>query len=80
MHDEDFLFLLEPFNSVFVQLLEKVLHKGEAKSIALALEVRLDILLLDESEATGQEYREHLSISHSIIQAADIVPFYPVHI
>lgn len=51
LHDEGFLSIMEPSNSTLVQLLEQDLHSGEAESIALALEVRPDILLLDESEA-----------------------------
>ncbi len=51
LHDEGLLSIMEPSNSALVQLLEQDLHSGEAESIALALEVRPDILLLDESEA-----------------------------
>ena len=45
LHDEGLLSIMEPSNSALVQLLEQDLHSGEAESIALALEVRPDILL-----------------------------------
>ena len=41
----------EPSDKALVRLLEQELHAGEAESIALALEVRPDVLLLDETEA-----------------------------
>ncbi|NLM30450.1 MAG: DUF3368 domain-containing protein [Methanomicrobiales archaeon] len=43
--------MVEPSDKTLVLLLEQELHLGEAESIALALEIRPDILLLDESEA-----------------------------
>ncbi len=43
--------VVEPSGKALVLLLERELHSGEAESIALALEIRPDILLLDESEA-----------------------------
>ena len=43
--------MVEPGNTALVHLLEQDLHRGEAESIALALEMEPDILLLDESEA-----------------------------
>ena len=43
--------VVEPSDKTLVLLLEQELHLGEAESIALALEIRPDILLLDESEA-----------------------------
>lgn len=45
------LSVVEPGNAALVHLLEQDLHPGEAESIALALETRPDILLLDETEA-----------------------------
>jgi len=43
--------VVEPSDKALVRLLEQELHAGEAESIALALEVRPDVLLLDETEA-----------------------------
>lgn len=41
----------EPSGKALVRLLEQELHAGEAESIALALEIRPDVLLLDGTEA-----------------------------
>ncbi|KUK61376.1 MAG: Uncharacterized protein XE10_1447, partial [Methanoculleus marisnigri] len=43
--------MVEPGNTALVHLLEQDLHPGEAESIALTVEMRPDILLLDETEA-----------------------------
>lgn len=43
--------MIEPSNRALVRLLEQELHAGEAENIALAIEVRPDVLLLDETEA-----------------------------
>ncbi len=43
--------VVEPSDKALVRLLEQELHAGEAESIALALEIRPDVLLLDETEA-----------------------------
>jgi len=42
---------MQPSNTALIHLLLHDLHRGEAESIALALEVKPDILLLDETEA-----------------------------
>lgn len=49
--ESGWLRVVEPSNSALVSLLQQELHAGEAESIALALEVRPDVLLLDETEA-----------------------------
>ncbi len=49
--ESGWLRVVAPSDKALVLLLERELHSGEAESIALALEVRPDILLLDESEA-----------------------------
>jgi len=49
--EEGWLSVVEPGNTALVHLLEQDLHPGEAESIALAVETRPDILLLDETEA-----------------------------
>ena len=43
--------IMAPANKSLVQLLERELHKGEAETIALALEQDYDVVFLDESEA-----------------------------
>lgn len=43
--------VMAPANKSVVQLLERELHKGEAETIALAIEQDSDIVFLDESEA-----------------------------
>ena len=48
--ESGWLQVIEPSNMALVHLLEQELHAGEAESIALALEVRPDVLLLDEAE------------------------------
>ncbi len=48
--ESGWLQVIEPSNMALVHLLEQELHAGEAESIALALEVRPDVLLLDETE------------------------------
>ena len=48
--ESGWLQVIEPSNMALVHLLEQDLHAGEAESIALALEVRPDVLLLDETE------------------------------
>ena len=50
-HESGWLRVVEPSNMALVRLLEQELHAGEAESIALALEIRPDVLLLDETEA-----------------------------
>jgi len=49
--ESGWLRVVEPSDKTLVRLLEQELHAGEAESIALALEIRPDVLLLDESEA-----------------------------
>lgn len=49
--ESGWLRVVEPSNGALVSLLKPELHAGEAESIALALEVRPDVLLLDETEA-----------------------------
>jgi predicted nucleic acid-binding protein len=49
--ESGWLRVVEPSNMALVRLLEQELHAGEAESIALALEIRPDVLLLDETEA-----------------------------
>ncbi|MBR1369804.1 hypothetical protein RJ53_10085 [Methanocalculus chunghsingensis] len=48
---EGWLSVIQPKNTALLHLLENDLHRGEAESIALALEIEHDIILLDESEA-----------------------------
>ncbi|MFH1906884.1 MAG: DUF3368 domain-containing protein [Chloroflexota bacterium] len=43
--------VLEPKDKVLLRLLKQELHDGEAEVIALALEERAEIILLDESDA-----------------------------
>ena len=43
--------VMAPANESVVQLLERELHKGEAETIALAIELHPDVIFLDESEA-----------------------------
>jgi len=49
--DEGWLSVMQPSNTALIHLLLHDLHRGEAESIALALEVKPDIFLLDETEA-----------------------------
>jgi len=49
--ESGWLRVVEPSNSALVRLLKQELHAGEAESIVLAIEVRPDVLLLDEAEA-----------------------------
>lgn len=49
--ESGWLRVIEPSDKTLVRLLKQELHAGEAESIALALEVRPDVLLLDETEA-----------------------------
>jgi hypothetical protein len=49
--ESGWLQVIEPSNKTLVRLLKQELHAGEAESIALALEVRPNVLLLDETEA-----------------------------
>jgi len=49
--ESGWLRVVEPSDKTLVRLLEQELHAGEAESIALALEIRPDVLLLDETEA-----------------------------
>lgn len=49
--ESGWLRVVEPSDKTLVRLLKQELHAGEAESIALALEVRPDVLLLDETEA-----------------------------
>ena len=43
--------VIAPSNESVVRLLERELHKGEAEAIALGIEKRPEIILLDELEA-----------------------------
>lgn len=43
--------IMAPANKSVVQLLERELHKGEAETIALAIEQHPGVVFLDESEA-----------------------------
>jgi len=43
--------VMAPANESVVKLLERDLHKGEAETIALAIEQHPDVVFLDESEA-----------------------------
>jgi predicted nucleic acid-binding protein len=49
--ESGWLRVVDPSDKILVRLLKQELHAGEAESIALALEVRPDVLLLDETEA-----------------------------
>jgi len=49
--ESGWLRVVEPSNRDLVRLLKQELHPGEAESIVLAIEVRPDVLLLDEAEA-----------------------------
>ena len=49
--ESGWLRVVEPSNRALVRLLKQELHPGEAESIVLAIEVRPDVLLLDEAEA-----------------------------
>jgi len=49
--DSGWFSVIEPANTALVHLLKQELHAGEAESIVLALEMKPDILLLDETEA-----------------------------
>ncbi len=49
--ESGWLRVVEPSDKTLVCLLEQELHAGEAESIALALEIWPDVLLLDETEA-----------------------------
>ncbi|MCQ1538282.1 MULTISPECIES: DUF3368 domain-containing protein [Methanocalculus] len=51
LRKEGCLSVIQPKNTDLLHLLENDLHRGEAESIVLALEIEHDILLLDESEA-----------------------------
>ncbi len=48
--ESGWLRVVEPSGTALVHLLQQEFHAGEAESIALALELRPDVLLLDESE------------------------------
>lgn len=48
--ESGWLRVVEPSDRALVRLLEQELHAGEAESIALAIEIRPDVLLLDEAE------------------------------
>lgn len=45
--------VMAPTNELLVRLLKRDLDKGEAEAIALALERKAEIALLDESDARG---------------------------
>lgn len=45
--------VMAPTNELLVRLLKRDLDKGEAEAIALALEQKAEIALLDESDARG---------------------------
>ncbi len=49
-HESGWLRVVDPSDKALVRLLEQELHAGEAESITLALEIRPDVLLLDEAE------------------------------
>jgi predicted nucleic acid-binding protein len=45
--------VISPTNESMVKLLERELHKGEAETIALAIERHPEVVFLDESEAAA---------------------------
>lgn len=50
-HESGWVEVIAPGNKSVVRLLERELHKGEAETIALAIERRSEVIFLDESEA-----------------------------
>jgi hypothetical protein len=50
-HERGWVEILEPSNQTLLRLLKQDLHEGEAETIALALELDADLVLLDETEA-----------------------------
>jgi hypothetical protein len=50
-HDAGWIRIVPPHDRLRIRELEQDLHSGEAESIALALELQPDVLLLDETEA-----------------------------
>lgn len=51
LHESTWLSVLTPSNSILVKELMLDLHPGEAQAIALAIELKADLLILDDYEA-----------------------------
>ena len=58
--DSNFVKIINPENLHLIQLLKNQLHEGEAEAIALALQEKAPILLIDEAE--GREVAKSYSI------------------
>ena len=50
-HESGWIEVIAPGNRSVIRLLERELHKGEAETIALAIERHPEVIFLDESEA-----------------------------
>ncbi|MEX2568108.1 MAG: DUF3368 domain-containing protein [Cyclobacteriaceae bacterium] len=59
----DWVLILSPENSHYQQILEMDLDKGEASAIALSLEMKNPILMLDDLK--GRKVAEKLSLRYS---------------
>lgn len=59
----DWISIREPHNQVLIEDLEKRIDSGEASSIALALELHADYLLIDEHKGRGEAEKLGLKIT-----------------